>query len=78
MFFYSLEAGIADVIPSFKWMKTPLRLQNFAQSWQYRDRRKPEVVTISYSYQMVSSCLYSAQYPGHHYKLQAFEQFGAL
>ena len=49
-----------------------------AQSWQYRDRRKPEVRTIPYSYRMTSRVLYSAQYHRQHCALQTFEEFGAL
>ena len=52
-----------------------------AQSWQYRDRRKPEVGTIQsilYSYRMTSRAIYSAQYHRQHCALQAFEEFGAL
>ena len=49
-----------------------------AQTSQYRDRRKPEVGTILYSYRMTSKILYSSQYHRQHCALQAFEQFGAL
>ena len=49
-----------------------------AQSWQYRDRRKQEVVTILYSYRMTSRVLHSAHYHRHHCTHQAFEEFGAL
>ena len=49
-----------------------------AQSWQYRDRRKPEVGTIPYPFRMTSSYIYSTQYHRQHCTLQAFEQFGAL
>ena len=34
----------------------------FAQSWQYRDRRKPGDGTTPYSYRMTSRVFYSAQY----------------
>ena len=43
----------------------------FAQSWQYRDRRKPKVGTILYSYLIASRVLYSAQYHVQHCILQA-------
>ena len=33
-----------------------------AQSWQDRDRRKPEAGTSMYSYRMTSMVLYNAQY----------------
>ena len=49
-----------------------------AQSWQYRDKRKPEAGTVSSSYQLTSMVLYSAQYHMRHCALQAFEKFGAL
>ena len=49
------------------------------QLWQYRERRKPEVGTILYSYRMTSTrALYSAQYYRQHCELQAFGQFEAL
>ena len=44
-----------------------------AQSWQYRDRRKPEAVTMPYSNRMTSRVLYSAKY-----HRQLFKQFQAL
>ena len=43
-----------------------------------RDRRKPDVGTIFYSYRMTSRVIYSAQYHRQHSALQAFKQFGAL
>ena len=49
-----------------------------AQSWQYRDRRKPEVGTLLYSYRMTSRVLYSAQYHRQHCALKNFEEFVAL
>ena len=49
-----------------------------AKSWQYRDRRKPEVGTILYSYRMTSRVLYYAQYHRQHCTLHSFEQLGAL
>ena len=49
-----------------------------AQSWQYRERKKPEVGTMSYSYRMTPRVLYSEQYHRQHCTLHAFEQFGAL
>ena len=49
-----------------------------AQSWQYGDRKKPEVGTMPYFYLMTSRVLYSAQYHRQHCTLQAFEQFSAL
>ena len=49
-----------------------------AQSLQFRDRRKPEVGTLPYSFQMTSRVLYSAQYHRRHCTLHALEQFGAL
>ena len=49
-----------------------------AQSWQYCDRRKPEIGTKPYCYQMTSSVLYSAQQHRRNCKFQALEQFGAL
>ena len=48
------------------------------QSSQYRDRRKPEVGTILYSYRMTWRVLYSAHNHRQHCALQAFQQFGAL
>ena len=47
-----------------------------AQSWQYRDRRKPEAGIMPYSY--FERLLYSAQYHRQHGTLHAFEQFVAL
>ena len=49
-----------------------------AQSWQYRDRRKPELRTMPYSYQMTSRFLYSAQNHRQYRTLNAYDQFGAL
>ena len=54
-----------------------------AQSWQYRDRRKPEAGTtcMPHFFRMTSRVLcsvYSAQYHRQHCTLHAFEQFGAL
>ena len=49
-----------------------------AQSWQYRDRRNPEVGAILYSHQITSRVLYSAQYHRQHCAPQAFEQYGSL
>ena len=49
-----------------------------AQSWQYRDKRKPEAGTMPYCYFECSSVFYSAQYHRQHCTLQAFEEFGAL
>ena len=49
-----------------------------AQSWQYCDRRKPEVRAMSYSYRMTSRVLHTAQYHWQHCTFQAFEQFGVL
>ena len=43
---------------------------------QYRDRRKPEVDTMPYSYRMPLRVLHSAQYHQQHCTLQAFEKFG--
>ena len=49
-----------------------------AKSWQYRDKRKPEIGTMPYFFWMTSMVFYSAQYHREHCKLQAFEQFGTL
>ena len=49
-----------------------------AQSWQYRDRSKPQVVAMPYSYRMTSRVLYSAHDHKQHCTLQTFEQFGVL
>ena len=48
-----------------------------AQSWQFRDRRNPEIGTMSYSYRMTSRVLYSAQYHWQHCTHQAVEHFGS-
>ena len=48
-----------------------------AQSWQCRDRRKPEVGTIHYFYRMTSMSFYSDKIR-QHCTPQAFGQFGAL
>ena len=45
-----------------------------AQSWQYRDRRKPKIGTMPYSYRMTSRVLYSAQCYRQHCTLHTFEQ----
>ena len=45
---------------------------------QYRDRRKPEVGTKTYSYRMIPRVFYSIQYHRQHYTLQAFAHFAAL
>ena len=49
-----------------------------AQSWQYRDKRKPVPGIMPYSYRMTSRVLYSAQHHRQHCTLHAFEQLGAL
>ena len=49
-----------------------------AQIWLCRDRRKPEVGTMPYSYRITSRILCIAHLHRQHYTLQAFEQFGAL
>ena len=48
----------------------------FAQSLQYRDRRKPGVWTMPYSYRM--TFFSNAQDNKHHCTIQVLEQFGAL
>ena len=47
-----------------------------AQSWQYRDKRKPYYALLLF--RMTSRVLYSAQYHRQNCTLQTFEQFGAL
>ena len=43
-----------------------------------RNKKKAEVGTTPYSYQMISKILYNVQYRRQHCTLQTFEQFGAL
>ena len=64
--------------PFHQWVSEYCFTSLSAQSWQYRDKWKPYVATVPYSYRMTSRVLYSAQYYRQHCTLQAFEQFGAL
>ena len=50
----------------------------FVESWQYRDRKKPVVGTMPYSYRIIPRIRYSAQYHRQHCTLQALEQFRTL
>ena len=49
-----------------------------AQSWQYRDRRKPDARTMPYSYRITSLIIYGAQYHRPSCTLQGFEQILVL
>ena len=48
------------------------------QLWQYRDRKKPEVGTVPYSYRMTSRVLYSTQFHRQQDTSHTFEQFRTL
>ena len=75
---------LLEIFNHFQWVNEWVREYFFtsfsAQSWQYRERRKPEAGNMLYSYRNTwrVTVLDSAQYHRQHCILHAFEQFGAL
>ena len=69
---------ISAYIPDYQWLSEYCLSSHSAQSKQYRDRKKPEIGTMSYSYWMTWRVIYSAQYHSQHWTLHDFEQFGTL
>ena len=61
-----------------EWMKAYCFTWLSAQSWQFRDRGKPKVGNMPWSYGRTLKIVHSAQYHKQHCTLQTIEQFGAL
>ena len=71
--YYTITLCTSIVRKSYESVSEYCNTSLYAQSWKYRDRRKPEVGTMPYSYRMTSWVLYSAQYNTKHCTPQAFE-----
>ena len=60
-----------------EWILLYVAFCTIVAIWQYRDRRKPEVGTMPYSYWRTSRLLYGTQYYKQYCTIHTFEQFGA-